>query len=304
MPEYLQDLSEPALIQAVEANLFALFQHVYGCLPNPVYQAEAEVTWCLSDLAGMLFNGVLHARFASEAIEARIQKTLAPFKAARKPMLWWTGPATRPTDLGRHLQAGGLLLADENSGMVGDLENLAPPGPANPAVTVKRVATRADLEKWAVPFAVNFELPRQAIPQICAAMAQLSLTEEAAVQHYLGYLHGEAVSTATFFLAAGVAGFYNISTLPKARRQGVGKAVTLAAMQAARARGYRIGILHSTEAGYNLYRQLGFRTVCTIQHYLYLPNPVQRELIKLLLGVDRWFKTLRPARRAKAAGEL
>jgi hypothetical protein len=41
----------------------------------------------------------------------------------------------------------------------------------------------------------------------------------------------------------------------------------LAALHAARARGYRVGILQSTRMGLNLYHRLGFAEYSTIAHY-------------------------------------
>jgi hypothetical protein len=52
-----------------------------------------------------------------------------------------------------------------------------------------------------------------------------------------------------------------VGTLPAARRQGIGKAITLQPLLDARARGYRYAILFSSQMGYRVYQQLGFRDV-------------------------------------------
>ena len=73
--------------------------------------------------------------------------------------------------------------------------------------------------------------------------------------------------TAQLFLGAGVAGIYQVTCLPEARRQGIGGAVTWAALRAARARSYRVGILPASEQGSGVHRRLGYQAYGRLNQY-------------------------------------
>jgi len=87
------------------------------------------------------------------------------------------------------------------------------------------------------------------------------------IRNYLGYLNGEPVSTSTVFYGGGAAGIYCVATLPKARGKGIGAALTLKPLQDAREMDYRVGVLQSSEMGFNLYQKLGFRHLCQIEYF-------------------------------------
>jgi ribosomal protein S18 acetylase RimI-like enzyme len=96
------------------------------------------------------------------------------------------------------------------------------------------------------------------------------------LRHFLGRLDGEPVATCSLFLGAGVAGIYDVGTLPEHRKRGIGAAITRAAVAEAAAAGYRMAILHSSALGMNMYRGIGFEAVCAIGQYVWAPASLSR----------------------------
>ena len=60
------------------------------------------------------------------------------------------------------------------------------------------------------------------------------------------------------------------TTIPEARRQGIGMALTLAPLREAHAMGYRISVLHPSDMGRGVYRRLGFEDYGNLSHGLWV----------------------------------
>jgi len=99
----------------------------------------------------------------------------------------------------------------------------------------------------------------------------VGLDASSPLRHYLASVDGEPVGTSSIFFGAGVAGIYDVSTLPAHRRKGIGAAITRSAMTIAREDGYRMAILHSSALGNRVYQSLGFKECCRIGQFVWIP---------------------------------
>lgn len=272
MDEVRSDFSPQALAAANEANMFEAYASLGRLSGNDLYDGPDHIR-LYTGVPYPLFNGVFRARLAPGDIDGTIQRLLKHFVDRNVPMLWWTGPATRPSDLGTQLLAHGLTHAWDSPGMAVDLEALAE-GPVPPGLTVTRVDDTEALRAWTRPFGAGFRFPDVVVAAAFEFFSRDGFGPRAAWCHYLGWKDGQPVACSSMFLAAGVAGIYGVSTTPKARRQGIGAALTVAPLREALAIGYRIGILQSSAIGLGVYRQIGFQVCCTIGHYLWAPGQI------------------------------
>ena len=265
----MEDFSESALIAAIEAIFFACASAYFGPSPQVELYDGLDMIRVISGIPHPMFNHVMRAKLAPDDIDGQIAETLAHFKARQLPLLWWIGPATRPTNLGEYLEAHGLTHTSDSPGMAADLQALNENLPIPSGLTIKCVGDVQTLILWLRPFSVGFEFPDFATKAWFNITAAIGLGPQVLVRHYVGLLKGEPVASSSLVLGAGVTGIYNIATVPEARRQGIGAVMTLVPLREARDLGYRIGILQSSQMAVGVYHRLGFQEYCTIKLYVW-----------------------------------
>jgi GNAT superfamily N-acetyltransferase len=276
-----QDLSAASLAQAIEDNLYA-FLGTARHWPRAEVHGNPDLAWNITGYAMDIFNSLYRTRLTEETTDAAIEAAIARGRRRGVSLLWWTGPASTPADIGARLERHGFHCSDWEAGMAVDL--LALPDGHNPdqgrhtglpvqgsgsgGLEIEMVQDLGTLKTWCQTFVTGFDFQADSDSIFLDWFTCLSPSSTgASLHHYLGRLNGEAVATSSVFYAAGVAGLYNVATLPHARRRGIGAAITLAPLLAARAAGYRAAILQATEMGSSVYRKLGFQKYCDIGIY-------------------------------------
>ncbi len=269
MEDVMHDMSLEALVEAIEGNLFALFKS-FGAIPGAEVYDEDDMLRFVTGINSPMFNGVARAHFSpSGDLGEKIGETLEPFKERDVPMFWWTGPATVPLDLDELLLEYGLApnFVDV-PGMAVELSLLAEDLPLPPDLKIERVEDAEALKEWGQTFNRSYGVPDFAGDAWVSASTSVGLGPDLPWTLYIGRLRGEPVAVSILFLGAGVAGLYGIGTVPEARGQGIGTAITLAPLLDAREMGYHVGILHSSDLADNMYRSIGFKEYCSINRYV------------------------------------
>ena len=171
-------------------------------------------------------------------------------------------------NLGTYLEAHGLVNEEGNSpGMAVDLQALNETLDRPPRLELELVNDADSLRKWSEVLIAAAPMPEFVAKPMFDFFSTLGFGKASRVRNYYGRLNGEVIATASLFLGAGVAGVYNVATLPKARRCGIGTAMTLEPLAEAHALGYRVGVLISSQFGVGVYRRLGFKEYCKIGQY-------------------------------------
>jgi len=264
--EILTDLSDSALTTAIKANLYALFS-VFGRSPSVDFLSRPPLLRWRTLIHHPLFQGVLVTAAAPGDEEQLIRESRDYFDAHGIPFAsWWLSPQLDWSPWEQPLRRLGFVPDDDPPGMAVALDALVEPAPPD-QFSVVRVEDQATLRTWNNTFVMGYELPEEMGEVFYDLLVHIGL--DGPMQHYIAYHAGTPVATSSLWLAAGVAGIYNVATLPEARGQGFGSAITLAPLRIAQAQGYHAGILQSSEMGFKAYQRLGFRHLCALDHYIW-----------------------------------
>jgi ribosomal protein S18 acetylase RimI-like enzyme len=261
------DLRRPVLAASIQDNLHAFLRQIGEISPIEGQPVAGIVRWQTA-IAHPWFNGVLAERPPGLQDEQLVKDTIAFFQSRRVPRWnWWVGGQSRPKDWAGLLGNAGLHFEKGTPGMALDLQMLNRGSRVVPGLEIQPVKDLAALRLWCQVFVVGYGLPPDWSEPFYELMAKIGL--DLPTRNYIGYLNGEPVAASSLFLGAGVAGIYSVATLPQARRKGIGAAMTVAPLLEARQLGYRAGILQSSEAGFPVYRRLGFEKLCEIEVFLW-----------------------------------
>jgi ribosomal protein S18 acetylase RimI-like enzyme len=89
--------------------------------------------------------------------------------------------------------------------------------------------------------------------------------------HFMAYLNGVPVGTATFSISPSSAGIWNLATLSEHRKHGIGGALVHEALVEAKRREHDqvMAILMPKGLAWGLFMKLGFQAVCEFPFYIY-----------------------------------
>jgi len=268
MTEIIEDCSNSKLvIEAIEKLWFKQFAF-WGSAPGrEVYEDQYLKRVTLSAPEHAPFNCVHLARLTPENVHNKIDETVEYFKSRKLPIQWSTGPSTRPIDLGEHLQAHGFTKVSDTPGMAVELESMNEDFPELPGFTIKPVKDVETLKDWIQAATEGFGLKQSTSELLFDIESKLGFSEHLPRRSYVGYLDGKPVSNSLLLMTSGVAGLFAVSTIKDARRRGIGTLISLAPLKEARESGYKVGVVHSSQMGYGVYRKLGFQDYCKIGMY-------------------------------------
>jgi len=158
-----------------------------------------------------------------------IEQTIEYFSVKNLPFIWWTSAKILET---KGFQFGGIL-----TGIALDISQAVPPKPATSSdLEIKIIESETDLDSFTKLAVEAFAMNAIATEQWRALNASVMERDEQV--HFLAYLDGIPVGTATLSVSPSSAGIWNLATLPEHRKHGIGAALVYTALVEAKKRQY------------------------------------------------------------------
>ena len=273
MDTIIQELGTPSMMRAMEANFTEEMMCFGRVLPGGEVHEAPELGWFYTGRPHL--NDVTYTHLAQntyEYVKAKINEVLAYFTPRNVSVAWVISPISQPTELATMLETRGFTRVGGDSNMAVDLqqsnENIS--APAN--LVIREIEDAETLKIHNTISKIGFESSAETAQSYYECYVGNGFGRGKPWHHYLAWLGNTPVGIASLLLHAGVAGIYGVATLPEARGQGVGAALTLHTMREARSLGYRIAILAPSEMGMNMYRSLGFQEMGNAHYYRWWPT--------------------------------
>ena len=265
MSSILTDLSAPALAAAVRANLFAFFLCGEAAPVMEFERRSGFARWYLPHPLP-LFHGALSTRDALPGDAGDVDETLAYFRSKDAgAVCWWLDDGVDPAGWTPLLESRGFAAAEGPPGMAVDLASLPDHLTLPPGAEIHAVAGAAELRVFIDLLTAVFGFPPEDSWAVYEWERAVCVPPESAC--FIATLDGVPVGTSQVLHAGGAAGVYNVAVTEACRGKGLGAALTLLPLLEARERGYRAGVLQSSESGFPVYRRLGFEQVCRLDHH-------------------------------------
>ncbi len=252
----------------VEQNLVYVFRELARALPGAEVHESGDLFWVLTPVRLALFNSLFAARLDPSNASVAIEAVKARAQTKGVPLLWWVLPDDRPLDLSARLTAAGFRHVDRSPCMSLDLASasLDAPGGGND-FRVATISRESDARVWSDVLGTGSGLPQEFSDAFLPFAAAFAKNPGGPLRNYGLWLDGELVATSSLAFNDGVAGVYNVATLPRARRRGFGTLLTAHAAREGRELGATVAILQSSKAGFGVYRKLGFEQVGELDQY-------------------------------------
>lgn len=235
---------------AFHRNWIGLLAQIVHYLPNAYTWRKKQALMVRTGWRLAVFNGAVLEDVAA-LDSALIRAYAAPFAALRLPYsIQFCAPSPMPPQ-------SALLVEARFTELLCDplmlCETALDIPLINPTVRVQFVETPDDQALYARLVLEGFDMVGDSAEQFLEVL--LRLPEG---RHVVAWLGNQPAGAGTVVLCGGVAGIYNVTTLPFARRQGIAAAMMEALHERARAEGYRGTALASSAMGMPLYQQLGY----------------------------------------------
>jgi ribosomal protein S18 acetylase RimI-like enzyme len=241
------------LVGAAVTNYVEAWRLLTAALPTGAVAGDSDLVFCATGSPLALFNQTF---VLSEVAPDDVLGRSREFFAAHGDVPFIVRAAA--ARFGPLLErAGAYGLRDGASSPLMVLHPIGVVSPPARDAEVVAVTDEDGLRAHRDVLARGFGVP----PQLVDQLIHPSLVSHGWIRAFVVFVNGAPASASAFIDAGGVAGIYNVATVPEFRRRGLGETATWAAVEEAAQRGHTLITLQASEMGFPIYERMGFRVV-------------------------------------------
>jgi GNAT superfamily N-acetyltransferase len=183
------------------------------------------------------------------------------------PFSWHVWPDDTPDGVERFLAEQGMRRAAAFTGMALVGEAWQRVRQARSAKVAIRVVEDEDaFTEWCRTVVDSYGLPPRAMPTTIETHRPV-WDQDTRYRYFLAVDGMDGVAASLLFTGAGVAGLHAVAVRPGHRGKGLGRAVSMAALEAGREMRMPLAVLHATSMATGLYGALGFQALTEVTRY-------------------------------------
>lgn len=248
--------SDEQLLESADENYRELFRALARVAPGGALAEDDELLLACSGSQLPMLNAAVVKRLPDDLLPTR--QRAASFFAKHHQAFAFITRDDVSRSLSEPLRAQGRAEHVSPGMLLNPLARSEGPPPTVPGLAIETVATNEQLRTYNDTMTAGFggEWANGAI------LDSRALLDVPGLVHYIGWVGGEPAGTAMRLSAHGIAGVFNVSTVPAFRRRGIGEALTWRAALDGRVDGCLASALQASEMGEPIYRRMGYREIC------------------------------------------
>ncbi len=260
------DCDERRLASAVEENIWSLWK-AFGVGEDSAFH-ELHGALCLeTPVKSHPYNFVMN--FVGGANPSnQIDRVFRHFNKRRTPFIWLITSVSSPTNLSDHLEKRGMTLAEVMPAMTTQLDKIDTAQISCASDIQITEATADDSDDLFHFVSYRWNVPSQNRDQAFALYRKFKVGQKGSpIRAWVARRGGTVIGKSVLHFGAGVAGVHGVMVLPEARGTGLGRALTLLALRAAKDTGYEVAVLGSSPMAERLYASIGFEKMGELRLY-------------------------------------
>jgi ribosomal protein S18 acetylase RimI-like enzyme len=220
------------------------------------------ITLVAVGIPAAVFNGAF-LRGPTDEPERLVDEAIRFFGERNLPWQLWVRDSVSPETLAAGRAAG---LRDAGGPPAMGMNPIAENPEPLAELSIAIATSATELTEHASMLRDGFGMPQEVVDQLIKP----KLLDVASVAVFVGRVDGEPVSCSLLSVTGSLAGVYNVATPQRFRGRGYGEALTWAAIAEGARRGCTEAVLQASDAGYPIYKRMGFND---LGRYVQLEGP-------------------------------